>query len=712
MEIAASFFTVITNIVLGLFTFRKNPNATVNRLFTFLNLQIAIWALANYFSLHDSSTSMTLVWIRLVMFDSSFMGPTIYLFIKAFPKQKLNIKKIYLVGIWLFAIITSIFALSPYMFTSVSITSGNVQPTPGPAIILFAINFIGFLILSFITLVVKFIRSKGLERNQIKFLLLGIIITFSLIAITNFLLVILFKHSSLVAFGPMFSLILIGFTSYAIVKHRLLDIGLIVARSVTYTVIALIFGGLFSFDLFYVGTSLLNIPYTMSGFILYGTTMLVVAFSFEPLKKFLNNYTDQIFYKGYYDSQKLLYTLSQIMSSTINLDLLTERILDQALSQMRITKGAFILFQKNGPQTIEYIKTKDYDKLTFSQKELLSLEKNRTIMLFEDLEEGEIKQIMRNLNISALLPLRVNDNEIGFFILGEKASGDIYSQQDIDILEILAPQLSVAIQNAKEYDEIKRFNVTLREEIDKATKDLKAANDRLRSLDRLKDEFVSLASHELRTPMTAISSYIWLVKKDTNLTDLQKTYLANTYESVQRLIRLVNDMLNVSRIESGRMIIKPQPNSIEEVVGEVMTELMPKAQEQKLTLLEEKPQQSLPKVMIDKDKIKEVIMNLVGNSLKFTPEGGKITISFSEHNDMVEVHVTDTGTGIKKEDMPKLFKKFGMIDDNYLNTTPGQGTGLGLYISKSIVQLHGGSIWFESPGEHQGTTFSFSVKKA
>ncbi|HSW96760.1 MAG TPA: GAF domain-containing sensor histidine kinase [Candidatus Saccharimonadales bacterium] len=301
---------------------------------------------------------------------------------------------------------------------------------------------------------------------------------------------------------------------------------------------------------------------------------------------------------------------------------------------------------------------------------------------------------MTSIKSCIIYPFIVRNETIGSIVVCTATETKDFSQYKNDLIVRLVDVIGIAIYNALLYQRIQE------------------ANERLKSLDKLKDEFVSLASHELRTPMTAISSYIWLVKKDPNLTDLQRVYLENTYTSVHRLIRLVNDMLNASRIETGRLVIKPFPTSIEQVVKETITELLPKAQEQQIILTEETPETPLPMVLIDKDKIKEVVMNLVGNSLKFTPSGGKITISFSEHDTIVEVHITDTGTGIKKEDMPKLFKKFGMIDENYLKTTPGQGTGLGLYISKSIVQLHGGSIWFESPGENQGTTFSFSLKKA
>jgi len=270
------------------------------------------------------------------------------------------------------------------------------------------------------------------------------------------------------------------------------------------------------------------------------------------------------------------------------------------------------------------------------------------------------------------------------------------SQFQKDLITRLVEVVGISIDNALLYQKIQE------------------ANQRLEQLDKLKDEFVSLASHELRTPMTAIKSYIWLVLQQgaTTLTDKQKEYLQNTYVSTERLIKLVNDMLNVSRIEGGRLIINPKPLHIEQLAQETLTEVLPTAKERGLTVTIAQTTQPLPEVMADTDKIKEVLMNLVGNSLKFTPSGGMITISFSENNDMVEVHVADTGTGIKAEDMPKLFQKFGMIEGNYLKTTAGQGTGLGLYISKSIVELHGGRLTVYSEGQNKGTIFSFSLKKA
>jgi len=175
---------------------------------------------------------------------------------------------------------------------------------------------------------------------------------------------------------------------------------------------------------------------------------------------------------------------------------------------------------------------------------------------------------------------------------------------------------------------------------------------------------------------------------------------------------LVNDMLNVSRIESGRFTLAMKPIDLGELIGTVYAEMLPKAQEQKINLQFAKPLQPLPKVQADPERVEQVLINLIGNSLKFTPENGIIKIEIN-HNpkDATEiVSIVDNGKGISKEDMLKLFQKFSMVGTNYLVKQNAQGTGLGLYLSKSMIELMNGKIWVESEGEGKGSKFSFTLK--
>jgi len=253
-------------------------------------------------------------------------------------------------------------------------------------------------------------------------------------------------------------------------------------------------------------------------------------------------------------------------------------------------------------------------------------------------------------------------------------------------------------------------NAQLFEEVQATSEELHQANEKLKELDKLKDEFVSVASHELRTPMTAIKSYLWmaLAGRGGELTEKQKYYVDRAYVSADRLIRLVNNMLNVSRIESGRIGIELEKLDLGRLARDVVEEVTPRANELGIGVTCHE-QKDLPAVLADPDKIKEVLINLIGNSLKFTPKDGSIEINFNIKDDMVETSVKDTGKGIAKEDMPKIFKKFGLIEGSYASSQQDQGTGLGLYISWNIILLHHGTIKAESEGLGKGATFTFSL---
>jgi signal transduction histidine kinase len=170
-------------------------------------------------------------------------------------------------------------------------------------------------------------------------------------------------------------------------------------------------------------------------------------------------------------------------------------------------------------------------------------------------------------------------------------------------------------------------------------------------------------------------------------------------------------MLNISRIDSGRMTITIDAVDMISLVEQVIDEVQAHAQELGVTVVLEK-QDSLPNVLADADKIKEVIFNLVGNSLKFTPNGGTITVSFKQIEDMVEIKVKDTGIGIEEDDMPKLFQKFGLLEGSYTTnqSSTSMGTGLGLFICREIIELHEGQINASSEGKNKGAEFTFTLK--
>jgi len=252
---------------------------------------------------------------------------------------------------------------------------------------------------------------------------------------------------------------------------------------------------------------------------------------------------------------------------------------------------------------------------------------------------------------------------------------------------------------------------SLEEKVRARTADLTEARDKLdayaKELEKalmVKSDFISMASHELRTPLAAIKEGIGIVLdgKTGNITDQQKEFLYMAKRNVDRLARIINDILDFQKLEYGKMIMRIKENDINEITKEVCNMMAHMARDKRLELVISLGK-DIPKINCDKDKITQVLTNLISNAVRFT-EKGTITVSTCKDDNAAIVSVADTGIGIKEEDMKHLFQKFSQIEKG-LERKPG-GTGLGLIISKEIVERHKGRIWVESKfGE--GTVFRF-----
>jgi signal transduction histidine kinase len=246
--------------------------------------------------------------------------------------------------------------------------------------------------------------------------------------------------------------------------------------------------------------------------------------------------------------------------------------------------------------------------------------------------------------------------------------------------------------------------------LERVNRELRAANDKLQELDRLKSAFVSIVSHELRTPMTSIKGYVENILDGLagELTDRQAYYLARVKLNAERLTRMVNDLLDLSRIEdplTRHDDLRSAPVSLGDLTAEVVESFQPIARQRSIVI---KTDISAPFPFIrgDRDKLHRILTNLIGNAVKFTPRGGEVLVGTTAWTgDSVQVCVTDTGCGIPLHEQARVFEKFfrgSAVPEE------ARGAGLGLAITKSLVELHGGQIWLDStPGK--GSRFYFTL---
>lgn len=305
------------------------------------------------------------------------------------------------------------------------------------------------------------------------------------------------------------------------------------------------------------------------------------------------------------------------------------------------------------------------------------------------------------------VPLKVKNWILGSITV-DRSKAHSLTQDDLDLMVTFANQLAIALDNVAAYREIEELNAGLEQKVCERTVQLEAANKQLHELNQLKSSFVSMVSHELRTPMTSIRTYVENMLDGVTgaVNDKQSQYLRRIQFNIDRLTRMIVDLLDLSRIEAGRVELRREAIPIVDWMNELIEGLQSLAAGKSVTI-ESPSSAALPAVHADRDKLTQILTNLIGNAIKFTPAGGRISVQAQVHDDtdFLQICVSDTGCGIPPTELPKVFDKF------FRGTTTSaeaRGAGLGLAIAKSLVELHGGCIWVESTVGH-GTSFYFTL---
>jgi signal transduction histidine kinase len=315
------------------------------------------------------------------------------------------------------------------------------------------------------------------------------------------------------------------------------------------------------------------------------------------------------------------------------------------------------------------------------------------------------------------LPLISEDRSIGAILLDspDHEQEKPFDTLTMDLLQSATEQAAMALRNAQLFDKVKRFSQELEQRVEERTEELERANRDLAKLDKTKSDFISIAAHELKTPMTLVRGYAdILLKEDRSAISSEhiNDVLRGIIKGSNRLQSIIEDMIDISMIDSQVLTLRLEPVSIGTIIELAVGKLGSAARERKQTI-NVKAFIGIPAIQGDPQRLHQVFINVIGNGIKYTPDGGQITISGrllkaqgTLEEDFVEIIVADTGIGIDKEDLEYIFGKFyrtGPIDLHSTGKTKfkGAGTGLGLAIAKGIVKAHGGRIWAESEGHDE-----------
>jgi signal transduction histidine kinase len=407
-------------------------------------------------------------------------------------------------------------------------------------------------------------------------------------------------------------------------------------------------------------------------------------------------------------SQPLFDMVATLITSTYDLDTLVNSSRDMLHRELGSSYVKIVLMDRTELLFFNSV-GKHEEKMYPNDIPRLEATNPPRIAKLDELPDGELKKWMTGFGIALLYKLEVRGNRVGYLFLGNKETGEKYSPENLETLSIVVEQLAVAFANALAVRRISAFNEELKLEIEKATKELAKANEDLKQLDKLKDEFVSMASHELKSPLNAVKNFLWLaINKGKEEPGKMDEYLNVAFKATEQVLFLVNDLLDVSRIESGRIQLNIEAVALHELVtetGKIYENLM--AEKGLSFTLEIDPALM---VKADLPRLREVFSNFISNAAKYTIKGS-ITVKAVVNGDMVTCSVSDTGVGISKEDQAKLFDKFSRLKNNAKELANVEGTGLGLYITKKLVELMGGTLGIESE-VGKGSSFWFTIPKA
>jgi len=681
------YYTILANILLGLFIFVNAPRRKMNYIFLLFSLIVSVWAA----TVLMFQVTQQFFWGKMIYAVIAFIPAVFLSLVRVFPREVKHPKESGKIVVYLLAALFSILSISGLVMEGVVLQGKTIALSTGPYFSLFFLFFISSMGLALYELYVNYQRSKGISRMQVKYLFLGALLS-AVVGVVTGLVMPTLGYPEFAYMSCLSTLILVAFLTYAIAKHRLMSIEAIIQKSVIYTILTV------SILLIYVSSIFLS-EYILREIFGYSDLAMtifaavVIAIIYQPFIKRLQETTDVIFFRGKYDYQKILKDTSKALSAMLKLEELVKLVVTTFINAMRITEVSFLLLDKerNRYRSIGVRLEKDqsyYKKLEISDTSpvIKWLHEKQMILVRDELEAEysesdsdkqqqmeEIIQELGRLEFAIWVPIMSKDELIAVMCLGYKLSEDMYTDEDIELLYTLANQLAVALENSIMYSTISKQYEEL-----KVTKDKLIQADKLAALGNM----AAGMAHEIKNPLSSMKVFSQLLHERYEDPEFRAKFEEIIPKEINRVDRIVEGLLSFAR--------SPEPQlsyvNIEEVINSVLDDLKTTIESGNITI--EKQFTPSPRINADKEQLFKAFSNIILNAIQSISGSGTVKVSVIPISESIQIKIIDSGQGISPENLKRIFDPFF--------TTKHYGTGLGLAITHSIIEAHKGTIEIES----------------
>ncbi|MFH2068235.1 MAG: ATP-binding protein [Candidatus Omnitrophota bacterium] len=687
----------VTSTGIGLFVFLRKKN-TKNRLYLIFNLNLAGWAIAMLLGLQQAGISIEKFpfWVRVATAIAVFIPAVFYHFVATF-REDVHEKKARFLFYYLISGLLVCLAFTPSFIKSYffhvpeqKLRFASPLVVYGNSFVFVSIYVLGLLIISLVSLLRTRKRNSGFKRLEIDYVFGTVALGTAFVCLTS----LVSPYIGIVRFTPLapFSAVLMsGIIAYGIARHRILEVSFVLKRTTMYAILTVFLVLIYGVVVFMLNLLFQGRVVPVNLFIPNMIAAIAIAFIFSPVKEKIQVYLDKFFFRRRHQPEKVLSELSEILSSREDISRLLRLSLERIAPALKV-KNVLIALRGN----------KEADNFFIGamvghgfRKNQLILDLNKESAFVKELARGDVLirdelermsfdsgrdhavALLKAMPAEMSVPLMLKNELVGFLIMSQKENRKIFSKHDLEFLRTISGQLAMVINNAELFSQLQRA-------------------------ERLAAAGIIAAgmAHEIRNPLVSIKTFVQLLPEKFNDPEFRQTFTQIASQEVDRINRLLEDLLNFARPAQ----MQKKKTNLSETIEKSLFMLTNELAAREITVEKEYPAEDIF-VEGDEAQLQRVFSNLFLNSIQAMENGGRLTVtaSTSPYKQRFFIKIIDTGKGVPSENLARIF-------DPFFSTRTG-GTGLGLAIAHNIVKEHGGEIEVQSV-PNNGTAFTLEFPAA